>query len=268
MFVGRVFSYLDSIRFLNIHVWEFSGHSFFKEYAHLFFVKAMLRYPGKTLRGLSRYHRFIRGQSRYIDLRAQYSESLFIPDKSRFIRAAKKQERTLVGLGFCLKPSIARNRAASCPVGRPNHECLYLQTGRLPAVCENCAIHSIAKKCLCAGWPVYIMTSAEDIARDFLLPQIQESRFPSAVLFLCPYSVQAILPALFICGVNAFLVAYDAGFCRDYEEWRLADLGFKDEMTVLSAGAKDNLNRLLEQSPRPESRFQQFRREGNIFYPG
>ena len=65
--------------------------------------------------------------------------------------------------------------------------------------------------------------------------------FPAAILLLCPYSVQAILPSLFICGIDAYLLAYECGYCKDYKEWRLADLGSIEDMTKLSEESSEKL---------------------------
>jgi hypothetical protein len=111
------------------------------------------------------------------------------------------------------------------------------------------------------------MTSAKDIAIDILLPQINKGFFPTAMLLLCPYSVQAILPSLFICGIDAYLLAYESGYCKDYKEWRLADLGTKEDMTKLNRESSENLFDLLGQTGIPKTSPQSFRRDGNIFYP-
>jgi hypothetical protein len=111
------------------------------------------------------------------------------------------------------------------------------------------------------------MTSAEDIAIDFLLPQIDKGSFPAAVLLLCPYSVQAILPSLFICEVDSYLLAYDSGYCKDYKEWRLADLGTKPERTTLSERSSEKLFGWLSHTGISEKPPRSFSRKGNVFYP-
>ena len=91
--------------------------------------------------------------------------------------------------------------------------------------------------------------------------------YPFAILLLCPYSVQAILIALFICGMDSFLLAYDSGFCRNYKEWRKADLGDKSEITQLHPSSWEKLLAVMEKFDRSKFRNQKFRREGNIFFP-
>ncbi len=263
--LSRFLEILDKKSFLNFHIWEFSFHSFFKEYARLFFLEAMLNHPGRTVSGLRNYQRFIRSQE---NLFLRYQKLLAVPEEVIFIEGIKHPEaRPLVGLGFCLKPYDPKDRESSCPAGRANHECLYLEKRQTRQVCSNCAIFQIAKKCLQTGCSVYIMTSAKDIAGDFLLPQIKRKSFPTAILILCPYSVQAILPALFICGIKAFLFAYDVGYCKDYEEWRRADLGQKEERTNLSTDSREKLFNLFDLSGKSVLPSHSFRREGNIFYP-
>jgi hypothetical protein len=263
--LGPFFDRLDKKSFLLFHVWEFAYQSFFKEYARLFFLKAMLKHPLKTAKGLIRYHRFTGSQE---DLFSRYKKSLAVPDEDTFEARIKDQKSMpLLGLGFCLKPYDPKDPSRSCPSGRANHDCLYLETGRTQNICLGCAIYRLAKEGMNSGWSVYIMTSAKDIATDFLLPQIDSDKFPAAILLLCPYSVQAILPSLLICGIDAYLVAYDSGFCKDYKEWRKADLGDKKERTTLNSESIGKLLSLIAHADTAGSPAASFRQEGNIFYP-
>jgi hypothetical protein len=268
---GRFFVHLDRGRFLNVHIWNFSYRSLPREYARSFFFKAVLAQPRKALRGLERYRTLI---GREPDISAKYHHHLSIPDEPTFFKSLKKQKTSpLVGLGFCLKPVDPGNPENSCPSGRANHDCLYLERGEMRPVCSGCAIFKVARRSLDAGCPVYIMTSAEDIARDFLFPQIKRGAFPSAVLLLCPYSVQAIILPLLICGVDGFLMTYASGACRDYLEWRRADLGTKPEQTSLDSESWEKLVGLLrkiEDGIGAKGQIKKalcFRREGNIFHP-
>lgn len=262
---GRFFERLDRKSFLNIHIWEFSSKSFFKEYARLFFVRSVLKHPRKTFSGIRKYQKFIKPHE---DLFPQYHEGLALPDEQKIVNIIRdKKAASLLGLGFCLKPYDPKDETKSCPAGQANHECLYLETGRTQEICSGCAIYKIAKKGLAAGCSIYIMTSAKDIAADFLLPQIDRGLFPAAILLLCPYSVQAILPALFICSIEAYLIAYESGYCKDYQEWRRADLGTKEERTSLSVESWKKLFYLLDRPGNLESKSHSFRRDGNIFHP-
>ena len=262
---GRLLDRLDRKSFLHFNIWEFAYRSFFKEYARLFFLKAILFHPRKTTKGLKKYRHFIKNHK---NLFPHYKKFLAVPSEERFMDQMIHQKiRPLLGLGFCLKPYDIENKGKSCPSGRANHECLYLEMGKTQHICFGCTIYKIAKQGLNSGCSFYIMTSAKDIAIDFLLPQINEGLFPSAILLLCPYSVQAILPSLFICGVDTFLLAYESGHCRDYKEWRLADLGTKEERTTLSKESMEKLLDLINKTDVPENPPQSFRREGNIFHP-
>ncbi len=263
--IGRFFENLDKKGFLHSHIWEFGSRSFFKEYARLFFFKAMLGHPWKAMRGLKEYRHFIKNHKNLFPL---YRKSLAVPDEETFANRIRRQKTgPLLGLGFCLKPYDPEDRTRSCPSGRANHDCLFLEKGKTQAVCLDCSIHSIARQGMRSGCPIYIMTSARDIAADFLLPQIDRGSFPTAVLLLCPYSVQAILPSLFICGIHAHLFAYDSGYCKDYEEWRLADLGTKEDRTTLSEESLEKFFDLIGHSNSPQTPAQPFRRKGNIFFP-
>jgi hypothetical protein len=268
---GRFLARLDQGRFLNVHIWDFSYRSLPKEYARAFFFEAVLAHPWKTVRGLERYRRLI---GREPDISVKYHRHLSIPDEPTFFERLKTgKTNPLIGLGFCLKPIDPGNPENSCPSGRANHDCLYLERSETHPVCSGCAIFRVARRSLDADCPVYIMTSAEDIARDFLFPQIESGAFPSAVLLLCPFSVQAIILPLLICGVDAFLIAYASGACRDYQEWRRADLGTKPEQTWLDPESWEGLIKLLRtvedgiSAASQGKKSMRFRREGNIFHP-
>lgn len=265
MMLKRFFAYLDRILFLNINIWDFSYHSFFRECARVFFFKVILKHPVKTIRGLKKYRDFIKTQE---NIFPKYKEFLSVPDEMAFLERIKRQKiRPLVGLGFCLKPINPEEPLFSCPSGRANHNCLYIERGQTWSICASCAIFRIARKCLETGCKVYIMTSAKDIARDFLIPHIDSGKFPTAILLLCPFSVQAIIPSLFICDIDMFLLAYSRGYCRDYQEWLKADRGNKKERTVLNRASWEKLLGLLSKSGSAEPQPRSFRREGNIFYP-
>lgn len=273
--MGRLFNllgaYLDRLCLFRIQIWEFSFRSLPREYARIFFFRVVASHPIKAILGLRRYQR-------YVDLRPDVLSSpqrfLFIPEEQILIeRMAGRQERPLVGLGFCLKPHDPEKAEYSCPSGRANHDCLYLERGEVRPVCAGCVVFKIAGRCLETGCPVYIMTSAKDMAKDFMLPQIKGGAFPAVILLLCPYSVQAIIPPLLICGVEFVLLAYEGGNCRDYGEWLMADRGVKDEQTSLAAESWPRLFELLdklravEASRRRSLRDRRFHRRGNIFHP-
>lgn len=140
-------------------------------------------------------------------------------------------------------------------------------------VCAGCAIHDIGSRCLAAGCPVYIMTSAAEIAQDFMLPQISREAFPSAVLLLCPYSVRAIILPLYICGVDTLMLSYASGSCADYGQWLKADRGIKKERTAVSAETEERLLGILGRIETREwneggtRKDRRFIRGGNIYYP-
>lgn len=265
MRLNQFLVYLDRILFLNLNIWNFTYHSLPKEYARFFFLKVMLTHPIRSVRAIKKYQHLLKTEKNIL---SKYKQSLSIPDEGIFFERIKRQKiRPLVGLGFCLKPYNPEDASSSCPSGRANHDCLYLEKGQTRAICLGCTIYRIARKCLEKSCKVYTMTSAIDIARDFLIPQVNSRRFPSAFLLLCPYSVQAIIPPLLICNVNVFLMAYNSGYCRDYQEWLGADRGKKEKMTALNKASWEKLMHLLSklESSRPQPR--RFIREGNIFNP-
>jgi len=266
----RFFGRLDKVRFGHIQVWDFSFRSVVREYAWLFFLKAVLAHPVKAAAGIRRYRRFIREKKQSA---AEYPYFLFIPEEAHFFQHSQaRKSRPLVGFGFCLKPIDPDDPSRSCPSGRANHDCLYLERGETQPACADCAIHDIGRLALETGCPVYIMTSAKDIAQDFMIPQISRDSFPSTILLLCPYSIQSIILPLLICGVEMFLLPYSTGSCADYGQWLKADKGIKVERTVIDEGSRLKIFgflKRLEDEGSNETQgepYGRFRRSGNIFY--
>ena len=263
MRIGRLMNHLDAVSFLGINIWDFCCRSLFKEYGFRFFSKAVLPHPVKTLRGLIRYRTFLMTES-------SSQDSLPLSPVKKNVLLEKIRENPsnlLVGLGFCLKPFHSKIPDSSCPSGRANHDCIYLDKGETRPVCSGCTIFKISEKSLERDFRVYIMTSAGDMAHDFLIPQIVSEKFPLSLLFLCSYSVQAILPALFICEAESFLFPYSKGNCINYEQWRKADLGHKEEVTELDSPTWKKVLDIFEKIDAAEPRPRSFKREGNIFFP-
>ena len=118
-----------------------------REYAWVFFLKAVLAHPVKTVRGLRRYRHFIREKKHP---GPEYVRLLSIPDDAIFLQNVRaRKSGPLIGLGFCLKPHEPNDSSASCPSGRANHDCLYLERGETRPVCAGCVIHEIGR--LAAG---------------------------------------------------------------------------------------------------------------------
>ena len=263
--MSEFLTWLDRKSFLGFQVWDFSCRSFFLEYGRLFLARALARHPLRFARGLAEYRRFVRNRP---DLPERYDQSLSVPDDASFAAALTRPDPPpLVGVGFCLKPNAPLQPAASCPSGHANHECQFMETGAPAEICSRCLIHAIAQRCLRARCSVYVMTSARDIAADFLMPQLDRGRFPSAILLLCPYSVQAILPALFICDITAVLIAYGKGYCRDFAEWLRADRGVKPEQTSVEPHLLRELFAALDRRAAAVAPAPAFARHGNIFEP-
>jgi hypothetical protein len=110
------------------------------------------------------------------------------------------------------------------------------------------------------------MTSAHDILHDVLLPALLHRRFRGAVLTMCRFSFEPMRLALAICGIEARLVPFQHGDCRDYSEWRRADTGDKPEQTYLDDSHLRELTATLSDAAQgaPARRFQ---RVGNIYEP-
>lgn len=267
--VHNLLAKLDSTSFLGFRVWEFSYRSLGMEYGLAFLQRILFRNPLRVIAGLARYRR-LQGENR-----AQGSISLLFegPETGFVARLTHSKTDLLVAVGFCQKPL-----EPACPAGRPNHDCTYLDaldlgSGRasVQSACERCDVRSIGTLALRAGASMHIMTSALDIARDVMIPSVDQGRFRKVIMCLCPYSVQAIALPLIICGLEGYLVGYESGNCVDWERWLQADRGIKNEMTAMDPAANAKVLALLERcADRRASEgvhYTAFERQGNIYTP-
>jgi hypothetical protein len=200
----------------------------------------VLRHPSRLLRALWRYWMAL-GTQRPAE------RALTIDGERRLIQSASSAgERLLAATGFCQKPF-------SCPAGRFNHDCRYLSRLTLdapaafPPVCDDCSVRVLGSAALSAGVSFAILTSASDIARDILLPALEERRFTHTFLAICPYSVEPMSLALLSSGIEGYVVWYEVGSCVNYSQWLRADGGDKPERTGLSPQATDRMLQLLSE---------------------
>ena len=253
---------------------EFSLKSLPQPYGRLFVRRVALRHPLRTLRALWTYwltfgasppgHRlFFRG------------------DKEAFVgRAAADGERLLVGTGFCQKPRRLNGKGYDCPVGRFNHDCLYLSGLELDSgggvtlhpACTDCSVRVLGQAALEAGASFVLLTSALDIAHDILIPALEENRVGRVLFAVCPYSVEPMKLALLVCGVEGCIFRYRTGFCTNYTQWLRADRGDKPEQTTLSPPDSTRVIGLLEaiaarRSSNGSARPTRYAQDGHVFTP-
>ena len=253
----------DAGALLGFDVWEFTALSLLRPYGKLFLGSLLLRHPYRLLRGLWAYRRCVR------PARAAGSAPVGVASLAA-LQGELSEGTWLVGMGFCQKPL-----APPCPSGRFNHDCWFLtkpQDAVLPAACQGCNIREIAERAPAAGASIYVMTSASDIARDLLLPALENSSLRRAVLSVCPLSVPPLTLAMTICGVRGIVESYEEGDCRDFPAWLRADEGDKPELTRLPAEAHQRLLALLENvaSARRERGLpvaHRFRRAAGVYVP-
>ena len=264
---------LDEKAFLGFKIWDFSLRSLPHRYGSAFFREVVFQHPLRTLSGLLAYHRLVHGNHRRGDITYLFSGS-----EENFQRRVAEEERDfLVAVGFCQKPMGKAGQGDECPAGRFNHRCLYLaqldlsrrEGGSIPSVCHSCEIREIGTRALQAGADIHIMTSALDIAHDIFVPALERARFKTAVLCVCPYSVQPIALPLLICGIEGFVVQFDSGYCADYSQWSLADRGIKEDRTLLSPQAHSKILDFLDgvAALREKPSYHRFQLEGNIYVP-
>jgi len=250
-------AFLDKHKLLDILIWEFSSRSYRQQYGQTYLREVVLRHPVRAWLGLQRYRRLVRqggDQGPVVDLDGGVCLERF----------REKPGRCLVALGYCEKP------LRGCPSGRFNHRCLYLDegAGKYPAgVCLGCRIQKTAQDVLPLGLNFHIMTSAEDIARDILIPTLKAGRFMAGVFFLCPYSAEAFIWPLYTCGIASYLVYYHQGNCQNYAQFIAADQGDKPQRTRLAAKEQNWWQKFLSLLPPRPWPPQRFVLEGNIYVP-
>ncbi len=226
----------------------FAVHSLPHAYGHAFLQHMVLHHPLRTVRGFWMYWRTSGTGSTEQRALSDASEAGWLG------RATSDGERLLVATGFCQKPLRGGNSAHDCPAGRFNHDCLYLsplelgvdREAPLHPACASCAIRVLGYAALQAGASFAILTSALDITHDILLPSLEEQRFTHVLFAICPYSLEPMSLALLICGLDGYILSYDAGSCATYSQWLRADRGDKPVQTTLSAPSATSLLYLLE----------------------
>ena len=229
---------MDASRFLGFDVWEFSARSVRRPYGRLFLTAVVLRHPWRMLAGVLAYRR------RVLPARLADVTAVQVDSPADF-PAALTDTGWVVGMGFCEKPTDPL-----CPSGRFNHRCWLLEQPVVPALpvpCGKCRIREVAHHALAAGAALYIMTSAEDIARDLLLTSLRKAQMGQTVLSVCPYSVPPLSLAMAICRLRGWVLPYERGDCRDFSAWMLADGGIKEEQTSPSISAHQRLLALLSE---------------------
>jgi hypothetical protein len=229
----------------------FCLQSLFREYGWQFFWRVALPHPVRTAKAVI-------GASTH-----DFSGDMTALSPDGFGGA-----RSIVGLGFCLKPINP-----PCPSGRSNHDCDYLENllgseaKEIPASCQHCAIREIGTKTLRAGAAFYIMTSARDILFDLFSPALHGGRFASGLFLLCRYSLRPFAVGLLASGIRGWLFSFEKGDCRDYRTWLQADRGVKDEQTGINELNRKAIGELLGEAAREPLSAKQFKRRGNILYP-
>lgn len=234
---------------------NFCLQSVFREYGWQFFRRVAVPHPVRTAKALLYCgHRDFSG-----DMITTSDEK---PDRSL------GGQRSIVGVGFCLKPIDP-----PCPSGRANHDCHYLECllhspiPDTPDCCRQCAVKEIGIMTLKAGAAFYIMTSAKDVLLDVFTPAINEGRFSSGLFMLCRYSHRPFAVGLLASGIRGWLLPFERGDCMDYKTWLLADRGVKDEQTSISQQNRKIIRELFGNVTNEPDSPKKFKRQGNILCP-
>jgi hypothetical protein len=227
-------------------MWSFCLHSIFREYGWQFFRRIAAPHPVRTAKA------FLRAAT--IDV----SDSMI-----RLSGPFSPGARSIVGVGFCLKPMDP-----PCPSGRANHDCLCFEQPPLSGspACRNCAIREFGTLTLKTGSAFYIMTSARDILLDVFAPSLREGRFTSALFVLCRYSLQPFAVGMLASGIRGCMFQFKEGDCRDYRTWLLADRGIKNEETQILDSTRAMIRGILTSASKEAMPTARFRKRGDIFF--
>jgi hypothetical protein len=211
----QLFRALDARAALGLRIWEFSWRSLSQTYGRTVLRRVVARHPLRTLAGLRDYRRWLRcgqGDGPVWTVGGEATE-------------VAQGASPLVALGYCQKP-------ADCPAGRFSPDCRVLAAphgpARLSPVCAECAIRAVGERALVAGAALYVMTSAQQIARDLFLPALSGRGFRDMILALCPLSVQPMALLLHICRTRGLLLGYGPNACNTMGRWLAADQGELD----------------------------------------
>jgi hypothetical protein len=251
---------------------EFSLRSLPQPYGRDFLKRVVCDHPVRLLSGAWRYLKGLgapEGRARMLD-----------GDEASFLATAPAAgARLLVATGFCQKPLGGISGTEGCPASRFSHECLLqnswggVDVNDVPsAACLGCTVRVLGRAALRAGASFAVLTSAEDIAADVLLPALERRRFTHCLVAICPYSMEPMSLALLTCGFLGLLYPYTSGACSDFGSWLRADGGEKPEQTLLSAGALRRLIALLRLLTRERQRLgllpsTHFLADGNVYVP-
>ncbi len=235
-------------------MWKFCLNSLFREYAWQFVRRVALPHPLKTTKAVI--------GSGALDFSGDMT-AVSPEGSGRGLEGA----RSIVGIGFCLKPINP-----PCPSGRPNHDCHYLENllhsgvSDIPVPCRQCAIREIGIMTLRTGAAFYIMTSAKEILLDVFAPALDEGRFSSGLFVLCRYSLRPFAVGLLASGMRGWLFPFESGDCQDYRTWLRADRGIKEEQTAIDEPNQRKIRGLLRDAAKEPLPATQFERRGNVLY--
>jgi hypothetical protein len=227
-------------------MWNFCLHSIFREYGWQFFRRIAAPHPVRTAKA------FLHAGA--IDVSA---------NMIRLSGSCLPGVRSIVGVGFCLKPVNP-----PCPSGRSNHDCIYLEHMPLfnSPICRDCAIREIGTLTLKTGSAFYIMTSARDILSDVFAPSLREGRFTSGLFVLCRYSVRPFAVGMMASDIRGCMFQFHRGDCLDYKTWLLADRGIKKEQTEILYSTQAAISEILGNASKEPTSAVRFRKRGNIFF--
>jgi len=227
-------------------IWNFCLHSVFRQYGWSFLGRIALPHPLRTIRA-------------FVHAGKIENPGEIFCISGDFIGGG----RSIVGVGFCLKPI-----EPPCPAGRANHDCFYLENHQLSDAppCLGCVVREVGGLTLKTGSAFYIMTSARDILEDVFIPSLRAGRFDTGLFVLCRYSFQPFAVAMMAAGIRGYIFQLKGAVCRNYHTWLQADRGIKNEQTVIKNSSRAIIDRILMDAAKQKRPCAGFKKLGNIYF--
>ena len=210
-----ILAILDKKRFLGIRFWEFGIRSMGCRLGMEVVARLLFCHPVKSSKGFFRYRHYLAKNKEWL---TPHIETNSYPH--------------LVVMGaYCQKP----REGNTCPAGRFNHRCHFIQTLTVYPACRHCDLRKMAELAMLLGCHFYIMTSALNLLRDVFLPAIREKAFSHFLVMICPYAKELFLFPAFVSEMKGWTLIIAKGSCPNYKEFLLADKGHKSRQTHLSS---------------------------------
>jgi len=196
--------------FKNKIFWEFAFKSMKRRLGFEILGRLFLAHPISSIKGLLKYQ------------------------LSKKIKPDSFSHPLIIG-AYCQKP-------LDCPAKRFNHRCLFAENLIIYPACKKCELREMVKMAIMFKSPFYIMTTALDVLFDVFL----KKRFSYFLTTICPYAKQLFLFPALVFDMKGYFFLLGKGSCKSYDEFLLADKGYKKTQTFLSPLAKKRFMKIYD----------------------